>query len=106
MGVIASAHTISSDGFLPERISVGGVDIGPADWLRAALAVLDGETEVRICTSSEPSFRIEQEEVAKTTIKTNIKLIFFTSTPPFLMLLYQKSSLMSICPYEVAGSSP
>ena len=46
--MIASAHTISSDGFLPERISVGGVDIGPADWLRAALAVLDGETEVRI----------------------------------------------------------
>ena len=43
-----SAEELCVDGFLPERISVGGVDIGPADWLRAALAVLDGEEKIQL----------------------------------------------------------
>lgn len=42
----ASAKTIPADGFLPEKICVGGIDIGPADWMRVALAVLDGEEKV------------------------------------------------------------
>lgn len=44
----ASAENIPSEGFLPERIKVGGREIGPADWMRAALAVLGGESEVTI----------------------------------------------------------
>lgn len=44
----ASAKAIPAYDFLPERISVGGVEVGPADWLRAALAVLDGEERAHL----------------------------------------------------------
>ncbi|MBQ7383404.1 MAG: hypothetical protein IJV72_01250 [Clostridia bacterium] len=44
----ASAADISTDGFLPERIKVGDREIGPADWMRVALAVLDGEERVTL----------------------------------------------------------
>ncbi len=43
-----SAKKISTDGFIPEKINVGGKEIGPADWLLAAIDVLCGENEVKI----------------------------------------------------------
>lgn len=43
-----SAKEIRDDGFLPEYIYMGDKKLGPADWLRAALAVLSGEQEVTI----------------------------------------------------------
>ena len=43
-----SAYTIPEDGFLPTGISINGKLIGPADWLYAALEVLDGAQTVRI----------------------------------------------------------
>ncbi len=37
------------DRFLPERINVGGIEIGPADWVRAAIAVItEGVDEVLV----------------------------------------------------------
>ena len=46
--IIASAKTMSTEGFLPTKITVGKVDIGPADWLRAALDVLSGSETVTV----------------------------------------------------------
>ena len=43
-----SAQMLDVSGFLPEEIEVGGKYIGPADWLRAALAVLSGEKSVTV----------------------------------------------------------
>ena len=43
----ASAEGIG-DGFLPTEITVGEQVIGPADWLRAAMAVLCGEERVTL----------------------------------------------------------
>ncbi len=43
-----SAKNIPASGFLPQRIKVGDNEIGPADWMRAALAVLEGEEEVTV----------------------------------------------------------
>ena len=43
----ASVHTIRDD-FLPARILVGQQEIGPADWLRAALEVLCGAQSVTL----------------------------------------------------------
>ena len=43
-----SAEVINADKFLPHTISVGGKEIGPADWLRAALEVLMGKDEVTV----------------------------------------------------------
>jgi len=62
---IRSATVAFRDGeFLPAEITVGGVKIGPADYLRAALAVLDGEDTVtvtpaawQIDLSEFPSFK-------------------------------------------------
>lgn len=53
-----SAVQIKKDAFLPTAITVGGVRIGPADWLRAALAVLSGEDNVTITPAAKmPSLR-------------------------------------------------
>ena len=38
-----SASQIPDDTFLPTEIIVGGKKLGPADWMRAALAILSGE---------------------------------------------------------------
>ena len=47
--MIASAKKISADGFLPEFLYVNDKKLGPADWLRAAFAVLlDGAEEVTL----------------------------------------------------------
>lgn len=43
-----SAENIKDDSFLPEKITVGGKIIGPADWLLAALDILCGEKEAVI----------------------------------------------------------
>ncbi len=43
-----SAKNIPAEGFLPQRIMVGESEIGPADWMRAALAVLNGEQSVTV----------------------------------------------------------
>ncbi|MBE6650087.1 MAG: hypothetical protein E7613_02120 [Ruminococcaceae bacterium] len=43
-----AAETLDVSGFLPEKIKVGGTDVGPADFLRAALQVLCGEEYARI----------------------------------------------------------
>lgn len=44
----ASAKHIASFGWLPTSIQVGDTVLGPADWLRAALAVLTGEERVTV----------------------------------------------------------
>ena len=44
----ASAQHIKDDTFLPTAIKVGGIDIGPADWLFAALEVLMGKESVTL----------------------------------------------------------
>lgn len=44
----ASAADIIEDAFLPVQIWVNGKAVGPADWLRAALAVLCGEESVTV----------------------------------------------------------
>lgn len=38
--LVACAKTLRTDGFLPPQVSVGGVKVGPADFLIAALTVL------------------------------------------------------------------
>ncbi len=43
-----SAEGIPADGFLPEFVFIDGVKIGPADWMRGALAILCGADSVRI----------------------------------------------------------
>lgn len=43
-----SSKSIPENGFLPPKIWVNGTPVGPADWLRAALDVLCGETAVTI----------------------------------------------------------
>ena len=46
--IAKSAKAISTNGFLPEKITVGGREIGPADWMLAALDVLCGEAEATV----------------------------------------------------------
>ncbi len=46
--VVASALSIPQTGFLPELVWVGDRAIGPADWLRAALRVIAGESKIRL----------------------------------------------------------
>lgn len=43
-----SAEVIRTDAFLPEKIRVGEREIGPADWLSAALDILCGKSETAI----------------------------------------------------------
>lgn len=43
-----SANQIPDGTFLPTEITVGGKKLGPADWLRAALAILSGEREFTV----------------------------------------------------------
>ncbi len=44
----ASAARIPAQDWLPTEIAVGSTVLGPADWLRAALAVLSGEETVTV----------------------------------------------------------
>ena len=44
----ASAKEMSADGFLPTQITVGEQNLGPADWLYAALEVLCGAQSVTL----------------------------------------------------------
>lgn len=46
--VAIAAVRMNTERFLPARIRVGDVEVGPADWLRAALAVLCGAETVTI----------------------------------------------------------
>lgn len=46
--IISSAKEIKNGEFLPTEITVGDTKIGPADWLFAALDVLQGANEVTI----------------------------------------------------------
>ncbi len=46
--MVESAKTLSPDGWLPLSIKVGDKVLGPADWIRAALAVLSGEDTVTV----------------------------------------------------------
>jgi len=46
--IIKSAAEINAEKFLPTSVKVGEEEIGPADWLRAAMAVICGEEEVTI----------------------------------------------------------
>lgn len=54
-----SARKMSFETFLPTKIDVDGTIIGPADWLRAAMAVLCGETNVIVAPGeSMPSLDV------------------------------------------------
>ncbi len=44
----ASAAELKPDGWLPGSVTVGGKLLGPADWLRAAMAILSGEESVTV----------------------------------------------------------
>lgn len=46
--MIASAKNITAGDFIPLSLNVGDKKIGPADWLRAAVAVLDGADSVEL----------------------------------------------------------
>lgn len=46
--VIESAKNINTDSFLPEKITVGEKELGPADWLMAALDIVCGESETYV----------------------------------------------------------
>ena len=46
--MIESAKRIAPEGWLPRSVVVGSAILGPADWLRAALAVLSGEETVTV----------------------------------------------------------
>ena len=46
--IIKSASEIDTSGFLPTSVKVGEKIVGPADWLRAAMAVICGEKEVTL----------------------------------------------------------
>lgn len=46
--IIKSASSIDTERFLPTSVDVAGVKIGPADWLRAAMAVICGEKTVTV----------------------------------------------------------
>lgn len=48
-----SAAGIKTGDFLPEKITVGGKEIGPADWLLAALDILCGESEAVVVPRSQ-----------------------------------------------------
>lgn len=57
-----SAKTIKDGEFIPSKFTVGGVDIGPADWLFAALEVLQGKEEIVISPKNQlPSLDIVPE---------------------------------------------
>jgi len=57
--IIACAKTINTERFLPARITVKDVTIGPADWLRAALDVLCGCKTVTVtCGAQLPALDI------------------------------------------------
>ena len=57
-----SADLIKDGEFLPSKISVGGIDIGPADWLFAALEALQGKDEIVITPREQlPSLDIVPE---------------------------------------------
>ncbi len=48
-----SAESIRTGTFIPEKITVGGKELGPADWLRAALDILCGKAESTVFPSSQ-----------------------------------------------------
>lgn len=53
-----AARSINPNGFIPEKIKVKNKEIGPADFIRAALAVLSGEDAVTLSPApAMPSFR-------------------------------------------------
>ncbi|MBQ2736639.1 MAG: hypothetical protein IJF26_04335 [Clostridia bacterium] len=60
--IISSAKEIKNGEFLPTEITVGDTKIGPADWLFAALDVLQGAKEVTIVPRAQlPSLDIIPE---------------------------------------------
>ena len=60
--IIRSADAIKDGEFLPSKFTVGGIDIGPADWLFAALEVLQGKDEIVVSPKNQlPSLDIIPE---------------------------------------------
>ena len=60
--IIRSADAIKDGEFLPSKIAVGGIDIGPADWLFAALESLQGKDEIVVYPKNQlPSLDIIPE---------------------------------------------
>ncbi len=51
--MIKSAEKIRTDTFIPEKITVGDAEIGPADWLMAALDILCGNTKSKIIPAEQ-----------------------------------------------------
>ncbi len=57
--VVKAAESMDVSGFLPEKITVGNVFVGPADFMRAALKVLQGEKEISLLPDTQlPSIDI------------------------------------------------
>jgi len=57
-----SADVIKDGEFLPSKINVGGIDIGPADWLFAALEALQGKDEITVMPKNQlPSLDVIPE---------------------------------------------
>lgn len=51
--IVKSATTINADRFFPCSVTVGGVKIGPGDWLRAAMEVICGKETVALKPSPQ-----------------------------------------------------
>lgn len=57
--IVKSASLINTDRFLPTSVDVAGIKIGPADWMRAAMAVICGEETVTLQPATQlPSLDI------------------------------------------------
>lgn len=61
--LINSLAFIPEDDFLPEFFYAGSIKLGPADWLRAALAILDGEESY---TVKPGPWQIDMDQFPKT----------------------------------------
>ena len=56
--LVKCAASIDPEGFIPEKIAIGNKVIGPADFIRAALAILTGKDTVTVLPGpAMPSFR-------------------------------------------------
>ena len=58
-----SAANIPENAFLPTAIAVGAQRLGPADWLYAALEVLDGKATVDVLPKAQMPSLDELPEV-------------------------------------------
>lgn len=67
--VISAARSMDVSGFLPERIKAGDIFVGPADFMRAAMKVIQGEDTVTL----SPDTQLPSLDVLPKTKNCNFK---------------------------------